>query len=169
MKPSFLFKAFRALAAVLLLLLSVGVASAQTFVLDDSTSPRARVLPRTVVDETGRLLSRSLEPNHAVLRFGQVVYRLDMRPHLGHAARVYFVRQPEAGQPTGARLNWATSDGSLKGSLQSGDRALVWSGTVTQDWLELGMQLELDFDLSQRMPNPQLGNTNQVTYFELER
>ena len=169
MKPSRLFMVPRAIAASLMLLAWVGVASAQTFLLDDSTSPRARVIPRAAVDETGKLLSRSLEPNRAILRFGEVVYRLDMRPHLAQTARDYFVRQPEVGQPTGSLLHWSTGKGSLKGSLQSGERALVWSGIVNQDWLELSMQLELDFDLMRRLPNPKLGNTNQVTYFELER
>lgn len=142
---------------------------AQTFRLDDSTSPRARVAPKSAVDETGRPLARSLEPNHAILRFGEVVYRLDMRPHLGQAARVYFVRAPEAGPPTNTRLNWAAAGSPLKGSLLAGERALLWSGIVNQPWMDLNLQLEIDFDLLRQLPNTRLGSANQTTYFELER
>jgi hypothetical protein len=158
-----------AAAVALALAFMAPVASAQTFRLDDSTSPRARVTPRAVVDEFGRPLNKSLEPDHAVLRFGEVKYRLDTRPHQGHNARIYFVRSPEIGPPTGTRLNWATSDGALKGSLLSGERALVWSGQVTEAWMNVALQLELDFELRRWLPNAKASSADQPTYFELER
>lgn len=156
------------LIALVLALLSVG-AGAQTVRLDDSSSPRSRVQPRFVLDETGRSLARAPEPDRAVLRYGQVMYRLDLRPHLGQAARIYFVRAPEAGPPTGARLNWSTSAGRLTGTLMAGERELVWSGKVSEPWMEMPMQLELDIHLQRWRPRPGPGGADQVTWFELER
>jgi hypothetical protein len=156
-------------AALLLLAALAPMASAQTFKLDDSTSPKARVGPKSAVDETGRPLNKSLEPDHAILRFGEVVYRLDTSPHIGHTARIYFVRSPEIGPPTGTRMNWSTSDGALKGSLLSGERALVWSGRVSEAWMNIALQLELDFDLHRWLANAKASGADQTTYFELER
>lgn len=152
----------------LLLALFVGVAQAQTFRLDDSTSPRTRVSPRAVVDEHGTPLQRSLEPDHAILRFGQVVYRLDLRPHLGHNARIYFVRAPDSGPPSGSRLNWATAGGEQTGSLLSGERALIWNGPVNQPWMEIALHLEVDYNLLRWRPSPGYRGEH-VTWFELER
>lgn len=157
-----------AVAALASLLLG-NAALAQTFQLDDSTSPRSRVPARFAVDETGQPLSRSLEPDHAILRFGTVPYRLDLRAHQGRTARLYFVRPPEAGPPTGTRLNWASDNGNLRGSLLSGERALIWSGKVTQDWMTLSLQLDLDLDLHQWPGMGRAQSANQITYFELER
>ena len=159
----------RSLAMGLLCAALSPLALAQTFVLDDSTSPKSRVVPKSAIDEQGRPLNKSLEPDRAILRFGEVMYRLDMRPHLGQQARVYFVRAPETGPATGTRLNWSTRSGNLQGSLLGGDRALIWSGKVTEPWMSLGIQLDLDFDLQRWLPSVKLGNTEHATYFELER
>lgn len=144
------------------------MAHAQTVRLDDSTSPRSRVAPRAIVDENGTPLQRSLEPDHAVLRFGQVIYRLDMRPHMGHRAIIYFARASENGPPSGSRMNWATAGGQQTGSLLSGERALMWSGRITQAWMEFPMHLELDYNLLRWRPQPGQ-SSDHVTWFELER
>jgi len=144
-------------------------AQAQTFRLDDSTSPHARVEPRFAVNEAGNPLRRVQEPDHVVLRYGQVVYRLDMRPHLGQTARIYFVREAEPGPPAGTRLNWAVPSGQPSGSLLSGERALIWSGKVNQPWMKLPLQLELDIDLQRWRPRAGSNPAEHVTYFELER
>lgn len=157
------------LPALLALSLLSGATLAQTHRLDDSTSPRSRVEPRFVTDENGTALKRALEPDHAVLRYGQVIYRLDMRPHLGHKAKIYFVRGAESGPPNGTRLNWAMTGGQMTGSLLSGERALVWSGTVEQPWMEMPLHLELDIHLQRWRPRPGPGALDNVTYFELER
>ena len=167
--PSHSMRAVVAAATALLLATLAPMASAQTFTLDDSTSPKARVAPKSAVDESGRPLNKSLEPDHAILRFGEVMYRLNMAPHIGHTGRIYFVRSPEVGPPTGTRLNWSTSNGALKGSLLSGERALVWSGIVTEAWMNIALQLELDFDLHRWRPNAKASSADQTTYFELER
>ncbi|AOW15138.1 hypothetical protein LPB72_21730 [Hydrogenophaga crassostreae] len=158
-----------ALVAALLLILLPLSAQAQTFKLDDSTSPRSRVVPRFIVDEAGNTWGRAIEADHAVLRYGQVVYRLDMRPHLGQRARIYFVRELQNGPPNGTRLNWKTADGQLSGSLLSGERALVWSGKVSQPWMELPLLLEIDINLQRWSPQAGRSGIAQVTYFELER
>lgn len=171
MKPTSAHRFQRAaqLFAMTGLALALLTAHAQTFRLDDATSARSRVVPRFVVDGSGNPWGRSLEADHAVLRYGQVVYRLDMRPHVGQTARIYFVRAPEDGRSTGTRVNWTTADGQLGGSLLAGERALVWSGKLSQPWMEIALQLELDIDLQRWRPQPSNNAISTVTYFELDR
>jgi hypothetical protein len=159
----------RSLALGCALALLAGTALAQAFRLDDSTSPRSRVEPRLVVDETGQALQRALEPEHAVLRFGPVVYRLDLRPHLGQRARIYFVRGAEPGPPSGTRLLWALPAGQASGALLGGERALLWSGQVNQAWMEITLNLDLDIPLQHWRPRPGPGGLDLATHFELER
>lgn len=147
----------------------ISTAQAQTFKLDDSTSPQPVVGPRAVVDESGRPLHRSLEPSHAIIQFGQVTYRLDMREHLQQRANVYFVRAPSVAGNQGSRLNWRLEAHQQTGSLLGGERALVWSGRVEQPWMELGLSLDVELNLMRWRPAPGPGAGDYVTYFELER
>lgn len=146
-----------------------GSAQAQVFRLDDSASPQTRITPQAVLDETGRPLAHAVEPQRAVLRFGRVLYRLDTRAHVGRTARLFFVRAPQALPQAGITLHWRTADGRQRGSLQAGERALVWAGTVEQATAEMTLDLDLNIDLQAWQPLGGPAALRWDTHFELER
>lgn len=155
-----------ALAAALLV---CAPAHAQTFRLDDSASPQRRVAPKAVLDETGRPFVQAVEPQRAVLRFGRVHYRLDTREHLGQPVRLYFLRAPQALPQLGVLLQWRTPDGRQRGTLQAGERALVWAGTITQPATDMLLELDLDIDLARWQAGAGPPALRWDTHFELER
>jgi hypothetical protein len=122
---------------------------AQTVRLDDSASPRALVQPLAALDETGRPLAQSPEPNQAVLQFGDVRFKLRTAPYVGKSGRIYMVFPSQLGEVhSGAvRLRWQDAQ-SRSGVLSPGERALVWSGRMDAPWTDLMIRMSLELNLA---------------------
>jgi hypothetical protein len=107
--------------------LSIGVAA--TFQVDDSRS--------VVLNTNIPLQWRSLSPatgDHQVQGVTRVQIKLDLRPWAGQAGRVYMALPP---QPNGqVQAAWQGQGTLLNGQLTSGQRGLVWSGTMPAGLLE---------------------------------
>ncbi|TXH75924.1 MAG: hypothetical protein E6Q85_04230 [Thiothrix sp.] len=126
-------------------------AYAHTARLDDSASARSTVEARTVTSETGMPLAESPSAEFVYSNFGWVQYRLTTSAYKGKSAKIYYVipNSIEGLQrPHALLVSWKTNGQFMDGEGHAGDRILVWSGTVTDDWMQtdfdLKMQLELD-------------------------
>lgn len=82
--------------------------------LDDSASPLSEVQAQ-VFSETGQLFSDSVNPQQAIMRFGQVTYRLNTASYVGQQARIYYVVPALISTDShGVQVQWM-SDGKLSG------------------------------------------------------
>src|SRR6185295_10074084 len=121
-------------AACLAVLAWPAGAAAQAVRLDDSTSPRSQVQSLQILSEHGRRLdapSPDVVPQYAIVRFGNVAYRLATAAFVGRQARIYYVIPsliPGLRAPTGLKVDWRTSGLFAEGSARGGERRLVWSG-----------------------------------------
>jgi hypothetical protein len=107
------------------------------------------------VDDTGTVVSPSFaEPrwmasNGRGLSFdveasARVNVRLNLAPWQGKSARIFLV-SPK-GNGASMRTRWTGSGVLLSGSIESGARALVWSGKVTQPQLADALNVVLRTD-----------------------
>ena len=132
-------------------------AHAATFRVDDSLS-----LP----SETNTTMKwRSLAPNrvagNAVEGTNIVTVRLNLAPWLNRTGKVYMAL-PE--QPIGpVTADWTTQGKLLPGTLQSGNRTLVFAGPIRTSLLEDTIVLRLTAD-GQRLRAPQ----RLQFYFEID-
>jgi hypothetical protein len=130
---------------------------AATFRVDDSLS-----LP----SETNTTMRwRSLAPNrvvgNAVEGTNVVTVRLNLAPWLNRTGKVYMAL-PE--QPIGTvTADWTTQGKLLPGTLQSGNRTLVFAGPIRTSLLEDTIVLRLTAD-GQRLRAPQ----RLQFYFEID-
>lgn len=133
------------------LILAVAFAApthAATFLVDDSLS-----LP---AETTTSMKWRSLAPNrvagNAVEGTNVVTVRLNLMPWLNRSGKI-FLALPE--QPIGTvTADWTTQGKLLPGTLQSGNRTLVFSGPIRTALLEDTILLRLTAD-GQRLAAPQ--------------
>ncbi|MEZ5537019.1 MAG: hypothetical protein R3F02_15530 [Thiolinea sp.] len=140
------------LAALVVVLVSSLLTSASAGTrLDDSTSPRSRVEVARVLSERGQLLENDLYARYAVLRVGQVDYRLAMAAYVGQQVKIYYVIPPHINgllSPDALKVSWSAGNDIAGGFAHAGDRVLVWSGLSDAAWklvtLDLTIQVELE-------------------------
>ena len=70
--------------------------------------------------------------------------RLDLRPWVGHAGRIYMVLPMQRPGPVNA--SWTTQGQLLPGQLNSGLRALVYQGRIGTPVLQDSLQMLLTVD-----------------------
>jgi hypothetical protein len=136
--------------------------------LDDSASPLTEVQAQ-VFSETGQLLSDSVNPQQAIMQFGQVTYRLNTASYVGQQARIYYVVPALISSlldSHGVQVQWV-GDGQLSdGSAYAGERKLVWSGQIAEPWFTAHLNVTAIVNLNLLKSN----NTNFgfESYFEIE-
>lgn len=154
----------------LLACLCASMVSAQFERLDDSASAQSNVEARTVSSETGMPLSESPSAKFAISDFGLVRYRLATAAYKGKAAKIYYVipaaidslRDPKA-----LVVTWKGNGQFADGEGHAGERKLVWSGSVTSDWMEEAFNLQMQVELAQlRLLQGQAFSFE--SYFEIE-
>lgn len=143
---------------------------AQPVRLDDSASPRATVEARTVTTETGMPLATSSSAQFVISDFGLVQYRLSTAAYKGMSAKIYYViplvveglKSPQA-----LTVTWKGNGLFADGEGHAGDRKLVWSGTIADDWMEEGFNLSMQVELEQ-LKLPEGKGFGFESYFEIE-
>lgn len=126
--------------------------SAETARLDDSSSARSVVEARTVTSETGASLADSQSPQFVQSNFGWVQYRLATAAYKGKSANIYYVIPLVIDGLQSAHaltVTWKSKGAFSQGEGHAGDRQLVWSGTVTEDWMETEFDLRMQVELAQ--------------------
>jgi hypothetical protein len=145
-------------------------ANAQTERLDDSASPLSTVEARSITSESGMPLSESPGAQLAISDFGLVKYRLATAAYKGQSAKIYYVIPTviEGLQSAHAlTVTWKGNGLFADGEGHAGDRQLVWSGTVTEDWMEEEFNLRQQVELEQlRLPAGK--GFGFESYFEIE-
>ena len=136
--------------------------------LDDSASPLSEVQAQ-VFGETGQLFSDSVNPQQAIMRFGQVTYRLNTASYIGQQVRIYYVVPaliPGLLDSHGLQIQWV-SDGKLAdGNAYAGERKLVWSGQIDEPWFTAHLNLTSIVKLNLLKSNS--NNFGFESYFEIE-
>lgn len=141
----------RFLAAGAALSWALGCA-AQPQRLDDSASPRSRVPPQVVLDDTGRPLEASPFAEAAQVRFGRIEYRLATAAWVGRQVRISYVVPPlipGLRSPNGLRVEWRGHPPLASGMGRPGDRVPVWTGVVAGPWTQVALELTAHLDLRQ--------------------
>jgi hypothetical protein len=130
--------------------------------LDDSSSPRSRVEAPHVIDIPDTTQVRLL--------FGAVDYRLATTRFVGKQARLYYVIPASIEglvSPNGLRVEWRGTAPFESGTGRPGDRILVWTGTVTEAWMNARLELTMQVDLAAlRLPSG--ADFGFESYFEIE-
>lgn len=112
---------------------------AETYRLDDSAS---QVLPPTAYWEwPPASLLKGINTVHMDVR---VEVRIDTRAWAGRQGRIYLVLPVDAGGPVTAE--WQSQGRLLGGRLASGERTLVYSGTIPGPLLEDSLRVHLTTD-----------------------
>ncbi len=139
MKP-----AIRALTAIAALIACVGVcvapSHAATYRLDDSAS---QTVPPNAQMQWRSTIPGSTGDNDVESRL-LVNVRIDTRAWVGHTGRIYMVLPMDSGPRVS--VQWQTQGRLLAGRLQSGERTLVYAGTIAEAKLEDQMQVYLRTD-----------------------
>ena len=162
-----------AAAACCAALASPGQAAAQAVRLDDSTSPRTQVQSVQVLSEHGRRLDApapDVAPQYAIVRFGNVDYRLATAPYVGRQARIYYVVPatiPGLRTPTGVKVEWRTRGLFTAGAARGGERRLVWSGVVREAFMTESLELTMQFRLADVIARAG-ASLSFESYFEIE-
>lgn len=147
---------FGALVAACLLAFATGVAGA-TFRLDDSAS---QVFPPSAQwDWAPGSLRTGINTLHLSAR---VVVRIDTRSFAGRQGRIFMVLPLDAEGRTTAE--WQAQGPLLGGRMISGERALVFSGTVPGPILEDTLVVKLTTDARTMSP----GTQRMAFHFELD-
>lgn len=143
---------------------------AETARLDDSASARSVVEAKSVTNETGMPLANSSSAEYVHSKFGWVQYRLATVAYKGKRANIYYVIPSviEGLQnPTALTVSWKSNGELADGEGHAGDRKLVWSGTVTEDWMQVELDLQMQVELAQlRLPEGK--GFGFESYFEIE-
>jgi len=108
-----------------------GGAAAKSVILDDSGTQ--------ALDPAVALHWKSAAPNRSAdgnLMVGTTIFRvrINVAPWLKRNARIYLLLPAQ--QPGPLSVSWTTQGKLLPGQLQSGNRTLVYSGAITQPFLE---------------------------------
>jgi len=145
-------------AALLLALAAAIPARAETFRLDDSMS---QVFPPSADWDWVPFSARS--GNTTLQIHLRVNVRIDTRAWVGKQVRIFMVLPLEAGGPVGA--TWEARGPLLPGRLNSGERTLVYAGTIGAPVLEDTLNVRLTTDARLRT-----ATTRRVAFgFELDR
>lgn len=150
-------KAFASLIVALVCLLAGSPASAATYRVDDSA---------TIPQESNAVLRwRQLAPSrggdNTVEGLTRVQVRLNLAPWLKKNGRVYLVLPEQT--PSRVTATWATQGRLLPGQLQSGQRALVYSGPITTPLLDETLALKIETD------GTRLSSTQRLNFhFEID-
>jgi len=150
---------FRLFAAILIAGMGswVSPSHAATYRLDDSASQP--VPPNAQMQWRSPIPGRS--GDHDVESRLIVNVRIDTRAWVGRTGRIYMVLPQDSGPRVSAQ--WQTQGRLLAGRLQSGERAQVYAGSITQVMLEDQMQVYL------RTDGRWMNNTRRLTfYFEMD-
>jgi len=91
----------------------------------------------------------------------QVRVRLNVKPWVGRSGKIYMVLPAQL--PGDITAAWTTTGRLLPGRVQSGNRTLVYSGTINSDVMEDTLMLSLTVD-GQRM----LQTYNLLFRFEID-
>ena len=91
----------------------------------------------------------------------QVRVRLNLKPWVGRTGKIYMVLPAQL--PGDISASWTTTGRMLPGRVQSGNRTLVYSGTINSAVLEDTLMLSLTVD-GQRM----LQTYNLLFRFEID-
>lgn len=139
------------------LLVQAPACFAETFVLDDRAS---RAFPPNAYWEWAPGSMRTgINTLHMKLR---VEARIDTRAFAGRQGRIYMVLPVDAGGPVTAE--WTTQGRLLGGRVVSGERTLVYAGTIPGPTLEDTLQVHLSTDARQMTTETQ----RVVFHFELD-
>lgn len=116
-------------------------AQAKSVTIDDSGS--AALAPKVSMRWKTASPSRSGGPNLMVGSLSVRVH-INVMPWLRHSGRIYLSLPLQQPGPMG--LTWSTQGRFLPGQVQSGNRALVYSGPITTPFMEdtLTFQFTLD-------------------------
>lgn len=143
---------------------------AQLTRLNDSASPRYQVESLRVTSETGEPLDQAVNPQIAIMDFGVVEYKLATAEFVGQRVKLYYVIPSTIKgllNPKALTVHWESKALIQSGSAHAGERKLVWSGTLTQPWLEIALYLSMQVRLNELRLR-----THEVfgfeSYFELE-
>ncbi len=144
--------------ALCMILAHANTARAETFRLDDSMS---QVFPPSADWDWAPFSARS--GNTTLQMHLRVNVRIDTRAWVGKQVRIFMVLPQEAGGPVSA--TWEARGPLLPGRLNSGERALVYSGTLGASVLEDTLNVRLTTDARLRT-----ATTRRVAFsFELDR
>lgn len=127
-------------AASLLAVLHVTAASAAVYRLDETGT----VVSEPVVQMHWQDDRPGGSREHAVAATMRVDVRLNVRPWLNRPSRIYLVFAPISG--TRVSAEWTTHGRLLPGSLQSGERALVFEGPAGPATLTDTLRMRLETD-----------------------
>lgn len=144
--------ALRVMLAGAVVLLWAAGCGAQPQRLDDTASPRGRVPPQVVLDDTGRPLEASPFAEAAQIRFGRIEYRLATAAWVGRQVRISYVVPPlipGLRSRNGLRVEWRGHPPLASGAGRPGDHVPVWTGVVTGAWTNVALELTAHLDLRQ--------------------
>lgn len=149
-------RALTTLALTLSMALTGATAHADTHRLDDS---RSHTVPPTAQMEW--LPQSSSDRDGGMEAWIRVNIHIDTRDWIGRSGRIYMVLPRD--QSSNIEAVW-TANGPLRsGRLVSGERALVWVGTLASDSLRDQLQLRLRSD-----PDWQSASRRLNFHFELD-
>jgi hypothetical protein len=138
--------------------------------LDDTASPRNRVVSQTVLGDQGRLLAQTASGTLVTLKFGRINYKLATARFIGKNARIYYVVPLAiAGlrSPAGLKVEWRGHGIFSNGQARPGERSIVWTGTVHEAWMLEGLDVTMQVDLRE-INLPPGANFGFESYFEIE-
>jgi hypothetical protein len=138
--------------------------------LDDTASPRNRVVSQTVLGDQGQLLAHTASGTLVTLKFGRINYKLATAKFIGKRARIYYV-VPLAitglRSPVGLKVEWRGHGIFSNGRARPGERSMVWAGTVHEAWMTEGLDVTMQVDLRE-INLPPGANFGFESYFEIE-
>jgi hypothetical protein len=124
--------------------LGADVAGAATLPIDDTGT----VTLQPTMNVRWQELSPRLRNGALMEGATQVRVRLNVKPWVGHTGKIYMVLPAQL--PGDITAAWTTTGRLLPGRVQSGNRTLVYSGTINSAVLEDTLMLSLTVD-GQRM------------------
>ncbi len=124
--------------------IGANVAGAATLPIDDTGT----VTMQPTMNVRWQELSPRLRNGALMEGATQVRVRLNVKPWVGHTGKIYMVLPAQL--PGDITAAWTTTGRLLPGRVQSGNRTLVYSGTINSAVLEDTLMLSLTVD-GQRM------------------
>jgi hypothetical protein len=138
----------------LLALIAAQAVPARTFTIDDTgtlpyDSPLILKWPQP---------SMGTPADNLVSGTVTVRVKLNVAPWLRHSGHIYLVLPAQ--QPGAMSVSWVTQGRLLPGTLNSGSRALVYSGPITTAFIEDVLQLRITLDARRLQPEQYHVNFN---------
>jgi len=117
-----------------------GGAGAATLPIDDTGT----VTMQPTMNVRWQELSPRLRNGSLMEGAVQVRVRLNVKPWVGRSGKIYMVLPAQL--PSDITAAWTTTGRLLPGRVQSGNRTLVYSGTINSDVMEDTLMLSLTVD-----------------------